>query len=260
MEQAHRQFLARAESIDQSIVLHDQLIAFGQVAPESVPKMGLQLHRLIRDGGQAVLQPVLNGSVLLLTAALEQFVTDIIVAFSDNLPNVVPKYEDLPERIRSYNERMTGQAIGDNRFRNRFEVYQLTRFVENLRNCQAGQIPYSLNGEALALHSSNLNPQMLSELTGRLGVEGIWDLMSSIEVLKVWSELENTQNVRTRARSQLEELIETRNHIAHRVGFANPGRDIVRSFAEFAKALAQSLVEVLTNHANSLASAHNPSP
>ena len=77
----------------------------------------------------------MNGSVLLLAAALEQFVTDIIVAFSDNLPNIVSNYEHLPEKIRTANERMTGQALSDNRFRDRIGVYELPRFVENLRNC-----------------------------------------------------------------------------------------------------------------------------
>ena len=50
----------------------------------------------------------------------------------------------------------------------------------------------------------------------------------------------------------------TRNQIAHRVGVANPGPDIVRSFVRFVIALAQSLVAVLTKHANFLGSTHNP--
>ena len=258
MQQALSQLLARVESIERSIDLHGLLITFGQAPTDSVPTIGSELHRVVRESGQTVLQPVLNGSVLLLAAALEQFVNDTIIEFSDNLPNIVPKYEDLSERIRTFNERMTGQAIGDSRFRNRFKVYELPRFVENLRNCQAGISPYFVNGEALALHNSNLNPQMLSELTSRLGLQGFWGSVCSTETLKDWSEQEIAQDIQNRAKSQLEELIYTRNQIAHRAGVENPGPDVVRSFVNFVKALAQSLVTVLIDHANILASIGNP--
>ena len=258
MQQALSEFQGRVVSIERTIDLLDALLEFGQALPESVPPEGAKLHHVVGEIRQAGLQPILNGSVLLLAAALEQFVTDVIVGFSDNLPNIVSKYENLPERIRFANEQMTGQAISDSRFRNRFTVFQLPRFVENLRNCQVGISPYFLNGEALALHNSNLNPQLLGDLTGRLGVEGIWGLIGSTETLKDWSELEIAKDIQTRARGQLEELIYTRNQIAHRVGVENPGPDIVRSFVSFLKALAQSLVTALIDHANILASKDNP--
>ena len=258
MQQALSELLVRVESISQTIDLHDQLIAFGQAEPESVPAVGSELHRVVSEIGQSVLQPVLNGAVLLVAAAFEQFVTDTIVEFSEQLPNIVSKYEQLPERIRSNNERMTGQAIGDNRYRNRFEVYELPRFVENLRNCQIGISPYFLNGQALALHNSNLNSQTLSQLTSRLGVEGIWALLGSSEVLKEWLELDDPRDIQNSAMRSLDELIDTRNKIAHRVGVANPASNIVRRLVSFVKALAQALVAILNEYADSLSSAHSP--
>ena len=101
MQQALSEFQGRVVSIERTIDLLDALLEFGQALPESVPPEGAKLHHVVGEIRQAGLQPILNGSVLLLAAALEQFVTDIIAAFSGNLPNIVSKYENLPERILS---------------------------------------------------------------------------------------------------------------------------------------------------------------
>ena len=252
MQQALSEFQGRVVSIERTIDLLDALLEFGQALPESVPPEGAKLHHVVGEIRQAGLQPILNGSVLLLAAALEQFITDIIVAFSGNLPNIVSKYENLPERILLNNERMTGQAIGDDRYRNRFEVYERPRLIENLRNCQAGKVPYVLNGEALALHNRNLNPDTLQELTGRLGIRDLWGKIGSAEALQEWATQEYAEPGNSIASTRLKEFIKARNQIAHGVGNASLGSNVVRNFLRFEIALAKSLLEVLTNYAGSL--------
>ena len=232
-------------------------MAFGQVSPENLPSEGEHLHLLIGEISERGLQPILNGSVLLLSSALEQFVSDVIIAFTETLPNIIVDYRDLPERIRNANERMTGEAISDGRFRNRFADYVLQNFVANLMNCQAGKLPYVLNGEALVLHNRNLNPDTLRELTGRLGIQHIWDKVGSTEALKEWATKEDAEPGESIARTRLDELIETRNQIAHGVGNANPGSTVVRNFSRFETALATSLVEVLTTYAGALLSPYH---
>lgn len=252
MQQALSEFQGRVVAIERTIDLRDALMTFGQVPRESLPPEGAKLHLLISEISERGLQPILNGSVLLLSAALEQFVSDVIVAFAEELPKIIVNYSDLPERIRNANERMTGEAISVGGFRNRFSDYVRHNFVDNLKNCQAGKVPYVLNGEALVLHSRNLNPDTLGELTGRLGIRDIWDRIGSTEVLKEWATLEDAEPGKSIARTRLEELIETRNQIAHGVGNANPGANIVRNFSRFETALVKSLVEVLTNYSGSL--------
>ena len=195
------------------------------------------------------MQPSLDGAVLLLTAALEQFVSDVILAFATDLPNIVPNYGDLPESIRAANERQTGEALSDRR--TRFTHYELRRFVDNLRTCHVGDVPYALNGETLAVNYRNLTPEQLRELISRLGVGNIWTQIESTTALLEWSGLEKAESARQLAQSQLDHLIETRNQIAHRVGSTNPGPTTIRSFARFEQALAQSLVMGLTNFADS---------
>lgn len=250
MGQALNGFVGRVETIERTLDLRNHLITFGQASPESLPIEGAELHRLVRGIGQAGMQPSLDGAVLLLTAALEQLVSDVIIAYAANLPNVYANYSDLPDGVRSANERLTGEALSASS--NRFADYDLRRFVDNLSTCNSGNLPYMLNGEALALNNRNLTTGVLRDLISRVGVGNIWDLMGSTEVLKKWSGSESAGAAQSRAQVQLKELIDTRNQIAHRVGGANPGPDIVRSFVLFEKALARSLVEGLQNHVDSL--------
>ena len=196
------------------------------------------------------MQPSLDGAVLLLAAALEQLVSDVVTAYADSLPNVYSNYTDLPNGVRSANERLTGEALSGSS--SRFTDYDLKRFVDNLSTCYSGSPHYVLNGEALALNSRNLTPRIMRELIARVGVGNVWDLMGPTEVLKNWSGASSADTARSRAQNQLHELIDTRNQIAHRVGSAIPGPDVVRSFLLFGKALAQSLVEGLQNHMDSL--------
>ena len=252
MQQALSEFQSRVVAIEGTIDLRDALMTFGQVPRENLAPESATLHLLISEISELGLQPILNGSVLLLSAALEQFVADVIIAFAEDLPRIVVNYGDLPERIRNANERMTGEAISVGNFRNRFSDYVRHDLVDNLKNCQAGKVPYVLNGEALVLHNRNLNPDTLGELTGRLGIRDIWHKIGSTEALKEWATQENAEPGQAIARTRLEELIETRNQIAHGVGNANPGANIVRNFYRFESALVRSLVEVLTNYSGSL--------
>ena len=245
-------FLARVESIDRTIDLRDRLIVFGQDSPDGLLPAAAELHFAVRAIGQAGMQPSLDGAVLLLAAALEQFVSDLIIAFASTMPTIVPVYDHLPERLRSANENMTGEALSARGYRNRFTDYDVQRFVHNLSSCRSGIGLYALNGEVLALHGGNLNPETLVELMGRLGVPNVWPSIGSIEAMKEWSEQENANTAGNLARNQLKELIDTRNQIAHSVGSATPGPDIIRSFIRFERALSQALVGLLHDYGNSL--------
>ena len=205
---------------------------------------------MLKRIGQAGMQPNLDGSVLLLAAALEQFVTDIIVEFTEALPGIVPIYSDLPKATRSANERFTGQALSNRR--NRFAEYDLRRFVHDLSKCQAGIQPYALNGEAIALNDRNLRVGTLKDLIGRLGVHDIWPVIASTPNLRRWSGPGGANVAEARAKNQLNELNNYRNRIAHSVGSVAPGPETIRSYIRFGRALARSVVRGLDQHASTL--------
>ena len=185
MRSALDDFLGHVKAIERTLDLRDGLVMFGQEPVRQGAPAIAKVHRSVRKIGLSGLQPSLDGGVLLLVAALEQFVTDLIVDFSSLLPGIVPAYDDLPSAIRSANERLTGEALVDRR--SRFSDYERERFVQNLRDCQQGVVPYVLNGEALALVNRNLNATVLEEVIGRLGIGDIWTVVSKTRTLQRWS-------------------------------------------------------------------------
>ena len=249
MQQAQDAFIAQVETIERTIDIRDDLIAFGLTPLGDLPSSGVHLHEAVRRIGLAGMQPSLDGSVLLLAAAFEQFVANLMVAFATELPSIFPNYEDLPKGIRSANENLTGEALSN--AQSRFAEYDLRRFVRNLHNCQAGTFPYVLNGEALAFNTRNLTSGRLRNLMTRLGVNNIWDIVGSSETMKQWSESEIAETAQLRARARLDEFIQNRNQISHRVGGTTLGPVVVRAYVQFERALAQALVTSLETHAAS---------
>ena len=189
------------------------------------------------------MQPMLDGSVLLLSAAFEQFVADVMVSYSMRLPSIYRAYSDLPDPIQRANVRCTGEALrnGDAGF----DAPERQRFVENLNACLSGDEPYTLNGVAIAFNRRNMTANRLRELIGLLGVSNIWNVMPSTRAMKDWSPQDSAASARQRARAQLDSLIEERNQIAHKVGNTAPGYTVVRSYLMSTRAIAKALVESL---------------
>ena len=251
MRVALDEFLSRVNSIERNIDLRDQLVAIGRVPPGPLDPTATALHRSVTRIGLSGLQPSLDGSILLLTAAFEQFVSDLIIAFTANLPDIVPAYGDLPSAIRSANERLTGEALG--RSRSRFTEYDRRLFVQNLGDCQSGAVPYVLNGTAIALTERSLNAGRLTDLFSRLGIPDIWTVAASTRSLKRWSGRGGAKTAESRAKGRLKELIDDRNQIAHRVGGVTLGPETIRTYLQFERTLARSLVKGLENYASTLA-------
>ena len=250
MQVALNQFIVRVKSIERTLELRDYLESFGQGSPRNLNPEARAFRRYVRQLGLSGLQPTLDGSVLLLAAAFEQFVTNLIIAFAADLPNQVQTYSRLPNAIRSANERLTGEALDTSR--SRFTPFDRQRIVDNLRDCYAGSIPYALNGEAMALNNRNLDSRRLRALISRLGVDNIWEMIGTNRTLQRWSGAGGAKAAKPRAQNLLNNFIDDRNRIAHRVGSATPGPDVIRSYIVFERALARSLVKELSSYAKTL--------
>ena len=247
---ARSDFLNRIRAIERTIDIREQLIEFGQVRGVSSHPVGLNLRRSVRKVGLAGMQPISDGAVLLLAAAFEQFVSDVIVEFTTNLPNLVPVYQQLPNSVRSANERYTGEAISTSR--SRFSEYNLRRFVDNLRDCHAGVSPYTLNGEAMALNNRNLSQGVFQELISRLGMSDIWVNISATRSLQRWSGRGGSKVAQSRAKNKLNELIDQRNQIAHGAARITLGPDVIREHIRFQRALSRGLEKAIDDFAATL--------
>ena len=250
MRAALRHYLDQVDSIERTVDLRDELVQFGSQPPKSSNTPTESLRRLVTQIGQRGLQPSLDGSILLLAAAFEEFISDVMIAYSRDLPTHIVAYINLSPGIRSHNEQQTGRALS--RLRSRFTAFELVYFVQNLSDCQAGKLPYVLNGEAMALNDRNLSSGVLKELFNRLGVPDIWDIVGTTGHLVQWYRITSTTTAVSQAKTDLNDFIKTRNQIAHGVGNTIPGPEVVRDYLGFQRMLAASLIESLENRLNSL--------
>ena len=117
MRLALNDFLRQVRAIERTLDLRDTLVAFGQEPASNLSPSAARLHQAILQIGLAGMQPSLDGSVLLVAAAFEQFVSDVMIEYAADLPRIVPVYEDLPKAVRSANEQLTGAALDANRSR-----------------------------------------------------------------------------------------------------------------------------------------------
>ena len=243
MRVALNSFLVRVGTIESTASLRNRLVEFGREPPDDLNPYAVRLHSSTRLLGESVLQPMLDGSVLLLCAAFEQFVADVMVSYAQQLPIIYRTYSDLPRAIRSANERFTGEALS-NRDAG-FEPHEKLRFVENLKSCLSGDVPYVLNGEAIAFNRRNLKAERLRELIQRLGIGNVWSVIAYTRALREWAPSHLPRTARNQAQADLNVLIDDRNQIAHKVGSAAPGPAVVRSYLLLARAVAKALVESL---------------
>ena len=246
---AHSVFLTRVRSIEQTVAITEHLVSYGQAPPGPLNQSGVTLRRSVRGIGVAGMQPILDGTILLLAAAFEQFVAAVIVEFADNFPSLVPVYQDLPNSVRSANERYTGEALMS--WRRRLGAYKLRQFVDNLRDCQAGKTPYVLNGEAMALNLRNLNPGVLQDLMSRLGINDIWAEVSATPNLKRWSGRGGAKVAQSQAKNRLNELVDNRNLIAHGVANTTLGLEVIRDYIRFQRVLSRAMAKSIEGYAAS---------
>ena len=247
---AHKAFLTQVRSIEKTVDISERLVAYGQVPPGSLNQNAARLRRSVRDVGVAGMQPILDGAVLLLVAAFEQFVSAVIIELAEELPKIVPVYRDLPKSVQSANERFTGEALS--RMRSRFADYTLRRFVDNLRDCQAGKTPYVLNGEAMTLNDRNLTQGVLQDLISRLGINDIWNPVSASRPLKRWSGKGGAKVAQSRSKNRLNELVQQRNYIAHGIAHTTLGSEVIREHIRFQRVLSGALAKSIEDHASSL--------
>ena len=243
MRAALYRFLTHVASIENTIVLRDRLVDFRRESLGAAGPATTELHRVVTTIREAGLQPVLNGSILLLAAATEQFVKDVMIAYLARLPRIVPVYRDLPGDIRMANEQQTGELLRQGH--PEIRPSDVDRFLRNLSDCRTGVTPYALNSEAIALNDRNLDAGRLRLLMRRLGIDGIWGVIGNMKPMKEWSGQNRPTVAASRAKQLLDEFIRNRNHIAHRVGNVEPGPGVVLNYIRLWTALARSLVEGL---------------
>lgn len=207
-----------------------------------------ELRSLVRSLGVDL--PVLSGTlVLFLAGRFEHFVRMSFESHCDSLALKCSSFAQLPTKMQASLRYHTAEvAIAPSKYG--FDDVEVLGFIVALAgNISSADGLGSVNSACLSITQNNLAPQILADLYKRIGVVNLWQDLAKQARMKTFLELEKDTDSEREARSRLEELMTTRNQIAHPSGSpAFPGPEKVAGHIEYLDVLAATLTDLSRVH------------
>ena len=173
-----------------------------------------------------------------LYAVYESFVEDLIASWLGRLPELVPRYSELDERIRNTHREGVGRLLLELK-KARFSHLREERVVKSLFSGIAGESKYNLIPEAFLFHEQNLRKEVLDRLLADAGIMNAWRWIEKHRSIQECIQ-------KSTAEAELNQLILYRNDAAHATVKQIISASQLLKLADFILALCQGLAELVT--------------
>ena len=178
-----------------------------------------------------------------LYAIYERFVEDLISDWLRLMPDLVPRYSDLGEKIQNTHREGIGRLLIDLK-KNRFQHLSVEQVVQGLSCGITDAGKYELLPEAFLLHEQNLRKEVLETVLKNAGIDEAWKwIINHKEVKYFVEEVRGSQNS---AEGELKQLVDYRNKAAHGSADEILGIQELLDLADFVEALCKSLADLVT--------------
>lgn len=249
-----REFHQDLDRLEALVKLIDELRGFGAVTPPDANGDGQfgEIARILRlsTRNQSADFPILAGTLTLyLAGRFEHFVRTAFEVTCDAYAAKCQKFSDLPEKVRNNLISMTAEVL-NSPAKYGFDYLRAYSFVLNLAgNLEASVGLGEINSACLSITNQNMTPPILAELFKRIGIHSLWAEMGKQAQMKIYFELDRDQDVEREAKALLDNLMSTRNMVAHPSGSPEfPDANKVSSYIKFIKMLSIVLVEICRVH------------
>lgn len=194
-----------------------------------------------------------EGAFLSACAQFEQGVRDLIEEAATQAVGKKARFSLLPARMQDEHIDGCGKIL-QNITQDKFKHLTAAGVVASLNGCLCGGAgPYSLVVEAFSSNERNFKPNIISEHVGKLGLKGLWGLLSNEACLQAHFGSTSPIDTERFARERLERIMDKRNTIIHRGrGFAAPSEAEVKECCSFFSATIEALARVLIAYVASL--------
>lgn len=180
-----------------------------------------------------------------LYAIYERFVEDLISEWLRLLPDLVPRYSDLEEKIRNTHREGIGRLLIDIK-KNRFQHLSVEKVVQGLSCGITDTGKYELLPDAFLLHEQNLRKEVLETVLRNAGIDEAWKWVTNHKEIKHFvEEVRGSQNT---AEGELKQLVDYRNESAHGSVDEILGTQELLDLADFVEALCKSLADLVTDN------------
>jgi hypothetical protein len=195
---------------------------------------------------------VVSGTLLLFLAGrFEHFARVLFETLCDGFAAKCQRFDQMPDKMRKSLVFHTADAV-QSPARYGFDPVQVLGFITTLgANVVATSGLGQINSQCLSMTQNNLTPGVLTELYKRIGINNVWDELAKQASLKTYFGVLGDPDAGSNAKAMLEELMTTRNQIAHPSGNPSfPDPDKVQQFVDYVRVLASVLTDVArTNYA-----------
>nr|WP_293177351.1 MAE_28990/MAE_18760 family HEPN-like nuclease [Microcoleus sp. PH2017_38_RDM_U_B] len=178
-----------------------------------------------------------------LYAIYERFVEDLISDWLRLLPDLVPRYSDLEEKIQNTHREGIGRLLIDIK-KNRFQHLSVEKVVQGLSCGITDTGKYELLPDAFLLHEQNLRKEVLETVLRNAGIDDPWKWVTNHKEIKYFvEEVRDSQNT---AEGELKQLVDYRNEAAHGSVDEILGTQELLDLSDFVEALCKSLADLVT--------------
>lgn len=192
---------------------------------------------------------VLPGTLILyMGGRFEYFVRTAFEDLSDRVADKCKSFKKLPKRMQESLISLTAEVMQKQRKYGHGEL-DVIAIVGNLAsNLRDEELPGRVNTHCLSITSENMRPDVLQDLFGRIGANGIWEKVGQQARLMNYLEIADAVSAAKNARSQLDAFMDLRNKIAHPSEEVEwPDSSKVKKYADFLKVLSEAIWEVAGN-------------
>lgn len=246
LDQPLDEFKSDLVRLDQLLTMLTSLRDFGSIdIQEGDAKTAFVTSAItIRDGIRKHKAdiPVLSGSLLLyLSGRFEHFVRMIFQALCDGYASKCSTFEELPKKMQKSLHWYTTEVARDYSKYGYDEIAAFGFLASYVENCNTSG-PLVVNSACLSVTQSNMRPEVIADIFKRIGVDQLWVEMSKQSVLKAFFETDKDNFTEKEAKAMLEELMTSRNGIAHPTSTPNfPDLERIKKFLEFISVLSSAL-------------------
>jgi hypothetical protein len=178
-----------------------------------------------------------------LYAIYERFVEDLISDWLRRMPDLVPRYSDLGEKIQNTHREGIGRLLIDIK-KNRFQHLSVEKVVQGLSCGITDTGKYELLPDAFLLHEQNLRKEVLETVLKNAGIDEAWKWVINHKEIKYFvEEVRDRQNT---AEGELKQLVDYRNEAAHGSTDQILGTQELLDLGDFVEALCKSLADLVT--------------
>jgi hypothetical protein len=197
-----------------------------------------------------------NAIIISLYSAYESFVESIGLSYLKRLNQIVPSYNELPEKIKVNHIIYSSELILELN-KSKYSALDEKKIINNLYNCVNFNSNYKINYESFVKRNTNLWVSTVNDIFSRLGINGICRKIAMTNLFKnYYANKEQidfgqinsiiSQMEQEKLFANINGLIEERNKVAHSWTDNTVNLSIIKDdYISFIKIFCESLYHVL---------------